>query len=55
MRKKRTIGILIVVAVLAVGRPVGGQGLSTEEQRIVANVDARLSEAYALLERVVNI
>ena len=55
MPKKRAIGILIVVAVLVIGRPVGGQGLSAEEQRIVANVDARLSEAYALLERVVNI
>jgi glutamate carboxypeptidase len=31
------------------------QGLSADEQRIVASVDARMGEATALLERVVNI
>ncbi len=53
--KMRTLGLLIVLAGLVAPAPVRGQGLSADEQRIVAAVDARADEATALLERVVNI
>lgn len=50
-----TTRILLFLVLLAPALAAQAQGLSTEERRIVASVDARMAEATALLERVVNI
>ena len=55
MRRTLAMGSSMLLVVLMAGAPLHGQGPSVVEQRIASSVDARLREAYALLERVVNI
>ncbi len=52
--RNTTARILLCLALLGPAMAAQAQGLSAEERRIVAGVDARIAEATALLERVVN-
>lgn len=54
MMTNLTARILLLLVLTASTMVVQAQSLSADEQRIVAGVDARIPEATALLERVVN-